>query len=136
MKLGLRHHVPNVFRSGVGDCRLLDVEEVLEQVSTVEVVERSRGVLAHVTWMVLHVNKESLFVRERLWRGSGEGLLAKLGVGREDVLLHGGLGPASGNVTVKQQGCHFHVVVLLGVLEVVVAEEPVDDTFHHARWVG
>ena len=136
MKLGLRHHVPNVFRSGVGNCRLLDVEEVLEQVSTVEAVERSRSVLAHVTWVVLHVNKEPLFVSERLWRGGGQGLLTKLGVGCEDVLLHGGLGPASGNVAVKQQGCHFHGVVLLGVLEEVVAEEPVDDTLHHARWVG
>ena len=38
MKLGLRHHVPNIFRSGVGNCRLLDVDEVLEQVSTVVVV--------------------------------------------------------------------------------------------------
>ena len=100
MKLGLGYQISDVGGSGVSNGSLLDSQDVTEECPARGFVDGKNLLPGDITGVILQVNKEVLFVGERLqcWRlGAGEFALCV-----EYQLAHCGSIPASGNVAVEK----------------------------------
>ena len=85
--------------------------------------------------MILQVDEEALLVVG--WRPwCGRLRAGELSVSIEDVLVHDGLIPASGDVAVEESLSHFNIVLVEGILAAVGLEEASDDPPHYSRRMG